>query len=677
MLKQIILVILLSCTFSAEVFSQGSVLLVGGGSEDYGDWSDQPYKWLVDKAPNRKILVLHYSTTTTFFTGYFPSLSSCTVSNLAVSSVTQANDSATYQFILQHDGIFLRGGDQAQYVSKWKGTLVEQAINEVFQRGGVIGGTSAGEVILSDVSYISGNSDTGSLLRNPSSSITLDDEFFPLAPNILAESHTNERGRLGRLPVFLARYKNSSSREITGIGVDANTALAIGLDGTGEVMGGSAVSILRWAPDTDYQIESGKPFSMHYMKFDQLLPGYKINFNTGEIILSQSAVSFTPKLLSFPNSTIILDGSGNQIDWSASTGSLKKLQSVLINSTDVIGIFSSPASAASANFINSTLNAWSVASQLLLIDDAHKNDPTLTSYISSCDAFVFVDNSLDGLAGFLDPGNTTGNAFASKVNEGKPILFLSEDVMLAGEKAIGGLYVSLYSAYYGTLTQLPGLDLVKGIQFVPRFYQNRDNSRSYDYSENRIMGMFWSMCKSQLPYGMLIDAGTFVTITNNKIEVSGVSSTPTSILLFDASNANWIDYPMFHRPGKPNAVQNAAIIGAKLQVIRNEESYLITAIKNDENSGSKTFFIEQNYPNPFNPVTIIRYSITQHGRVMMKIFDMLGKEKSVLFDETVEPGIYERRWDASENASGVYIARIEQFINGSIKSRAIKLVLIK
>jgi hypothetical protein len=63
--------------------------------------------------------------------------------------------------------------------------------------------------------------------------------------------------------------------------------------------------------------------------------------------------------------------------------------------------------------------------------------------------------------------------------------------------------------------------------------------------------------------------------------------------------------------------------------------------------------------------------------VTIKIFDMLGKEISVLFDEVVETGIYEKVWNASGNASGIYIARVEQFVNGSIKSQSIKLVLIK
>lgn len=673
-IKRIIIICWLS---SINIFSQGSVLLVGGGSENYGDWSDKPYKWFVEQAANKKILVLHYETTTTFFTGYFPSLSPCTVSNLAISSITQANEETTYQFILEHDGIFLRGGDQAQYVAKWKGTKTEQAIKEVYQRGGVIGGTSAGEMVLSDVSYISGNTDSGGALRSPLGSMTLVDDFLPLVSNTLAESHTNERGRLGRLPVFLVRYKNSNGKNITGIAVDVNTALAIGKDGIGEVMGGSAVALLRWAPNTTYTIESGKSFSMQNMKFDQLLPGYKFNFNTGEIERSQTAIPFTAKQVSFSNGIIILDGSASASDWAALTGSLRKLQSVLGNTNDVIGIFSSTSTPGSANTINSTFNVWGIGSQLLLIDDSKKNDPTLAAAVNSCNAFIFIDNSPDGLPKFLDPSTSVGSAFTAKVNSGKPILFLSEDVMLAGEKVIGGLYISAYSAYYGTLTEINGLGLIKGIQFVPRLYQNQNNSRGYDYSENRLMGMFWLMAKAQLPYGLAIDAGTFVTMSNNRIEVGGVSSTSTSVILIDARKATWTDFPTFKRPGKPDPLQNSALIGASLHIIGPGDSNLLTSISNLKKLLPGSFLLEQNYPNPFNPSTRIRFSISQPGLVTLKVYDVLGKEVAEIFKSNVEPGYYEKEWNASGLSSGVYFVKLDQRTSLGLASNSIKIVFNK
>ncbi|MCE1189581.1 MAG: cyanophycinase, partial [Ignavibacteria bacterium] len=317
------LTILIGVFASSTLIAQGSVLLVGGGSENYSDWSDVPYKWLVEHAPNRKILVLHYADTTTWFSGYFPSLSPCSVSNYFISTTAQANDSSVYRLILQHDGIFLRGGDQAQYVSKWKGTLAQKAIKEVFQRGGVIGGTSAGEMILSSVSYISGNTDNGVLLANAGASITLVDDFLPFVQGALAESHTNERGRIGRLPVFLARYKEQAQKQVMGIAVDVNTAFAINSDGIGEVMGASVVGLYRWTSDTRYSTEAGKQFSLTNMGFDQLSSGFKYNFTTNSITPSSTALSTVVNKVTMPYGHIILEGSNNISDISGASGSLR------------------------------------------------------------------------------------------------------------------------------------------------------------------------------------------------------------------------------------------------------------------------------------------------------------------------------------------------------------------
>jgi len=659
--------------------SQGSILLVGGGSENKNDWSDTPYRWLVTHAPNRKIAVLHYSDTTTFFSGYFPWLSPCTVSNRQITSTVQANDSATYRFILEHDGIFLRGGDQAQYVRLWKGTLTQQAIREVFQRGGVVGGSSAGEMVLSDVAYTSGSSDNGAILRTPTNAITLVDDFLGMVPGILAESHTSERGRLGRLPVFIARYRDAKGREVAGAGVDANTALAIGPDGVGEVMGGSAVSFLRWKSGTSYLIESGKPFSLRDMMFDQLLPGFKIDLQGGEIQLSSTATAFVPKQFSAPSGLIILDGSGNSTDWSAASGSLKRLQASLAHPTDTIGIFSSPGTPASANSISSTLTSWGVASRILWVNELQKNDPALTAAGASCRAFVFAGCVPDSLSRFLDVATTTmGGMFAAKVDAGIPLLFLSDDVMLAGEKALGGIYASLYGAYYGTLAQLPGLNLLKGMQPVPRFYQDADNTVGYDYSENRIMGMFWSMGKSQLPYGLLIDAGTHVTIVNGMLQVWGVSATRTPAILFDARGAQWVDFPVFHRPGKPNAVQNAAFTGAAMHVIRPGDAFeTITGVEQERSLQPGELRLEPCFPNPFNPSTTIRFSSPRTGRVSVSVYDLLGREVAQLLDQQVEPGTHETRWDATGRASGVYLLRLTQVIGSSVTSRTHKLLFVK
>lgn len=68
----------------------------------------------------------------------------------------------------------------------------------------------------------------------------------------------------------------------------------------------------------------------------------------------------------------------------------------------------------------------------------------------------------------------------------------------------------------------------------------------------------------------------------------------------------------------------------------------------------REFRLEQNYPNPFNPSTNIRFSIASTSGVTLKVFDMLGREMAALVNETMAPGTYSVKWDASAAPSGIY-----------------------
>lgn len=71
--------------------------------------------------------------------------------------------------------------------------------------------------------------------------------------------------------------------------------------------------------------------------------------------------------------------------------------------------------------------------------------------------------------------------------------------------------------------------------------------------------------------------------------------------------------------------------------------------------------LHQNFPNPFNPTTIIRYEIHKAGYVLLKIYDLLGREVISLVDEYKQPGIYncELRMDNGELSSGIYIYALQ------------------
>jgi len=74
-----------------------------------------------------------------------------------------------------------------------------------------------------------------------------------------------------------------------------------------------------------------------------------------------------------------------------------------------------------------------------------------------------------------------------------------------------------------------------------------------------------------------------------------------------------------------------------------------------------SFSLDQNYPNPFNGETNIGYRIrgTGHGEwVMLKVYDLLGRELATLVDKVQGPGSYSAQWNAAGVASGVYLYRL-------------------
>jgi endoglucanase len=67
------------------------------------------------------------------------------------------------------------------------------------------------------------------------------------------------------------------------------------------------------------------------------------------------------------------------------------------------------------------------------------------------------------------------------------------------------------------------------------------------------------------------------------------------------------------------------------------------------------YVMKQNYPNPFNPVTTIEYYLPVSDNVLLRVFDVLGREVAVLVDGRIGTGRHRVIFDASGLPSGVYM----------------------
>lgn len=83
--------------------------------------------------------------------------------------------------------------------------------------------------------------------------------------------------------------------------------------------------------------------------------------------------------------------------------------------------------------------------------------------------------------------------------------------------------------------------------------------------------------------------------------------------------------------------------------------------------------LSQNYPNPFNPSTRISFELPNSGLVILKVYDMLGREVAVLVDEELTSGSHSVNFNAANLASGTYIYQLN--VNGTRITN--KMVLLK
>ena len=72
----------------------------------------------------------------------------------------------------------------------------------------------------------------------------------------------------------------------------------------------------------------------------------------------------------------------------------------------------------------------------------------------------------------------------------------------------------------------------------------------------------------------------------------------------------------------------------------------------------RQFGLKQNYPNPFNPSTTIKYELPKSSLVTLTVYDLLGREVSVLVNERRDAGVHETKFDGAGLASGVYFYRL-------------------
>ncbi|HZF07270.1 MAG TPA: peptidase S51 [Thermoanaerobaculia bacterium] len=218
----------------------------GGGGTDVG----AAIQWMIDQVrgctscSTKVDVVVLRSTGTDGYNDFIFAMNGVdSVETLVITKPADANAADVETTVKNAEVVFFAGGDQCDYVTNFKGTRVETAVESVYARGGGVGGTSAGLAIQGDFVYdaCSGSVTSAQALADPfDRRVTFTYDFFHWAnlTNTITDDHLVPRDRMGRTMAFLARQiQDGKAASPLAIAVNEATSVVVDKNGRATVMG--------------------------------------------------------------------------------------------------------------------------------------------------------------------------------------------------------------------------------------------------------------------------------------------------------------------------------------------------------------------------------------------------------------------------------------------------------
>jgi cyanophycinase len=218
---------------------RGNLIIIGGAEDKANDCIILKEVAKISGGENARLSILTTATEIPKEVGneykeIFRRLGIRDISVIYIASREDANNENYAKKIRNSSGIFFTGGDQLRITSIIGGTIVDEALHDVYKNGILIAGTSAGASVMSSTMIVEGKD------NDPARKCTL-----KMAPGLgffeeaIIDQHFAQRGRIGRLLCGIAE-----NPYMLGIGIDEDTAIRVFPDGFFEVIGSNSVTIL-------------------------------------------------------------------------------------------------------------------------------------------------------------------------------------------------------------------------------------------------------------------------------------------------------------------------------------------------------------------------------------------------------------------------------------------------
>ncbi|HJQ33827.1 MAG TPA: cyanophycinase [Pyrinomonadaceae bacterium] len=218
--------------------ARGRLVAVGGGRIKEGDAPILKEFVKLARGARARVVVMTVATdepaaAAREYTNAFKRLGVDDVKSVDVSARADALKPESLEAVEHATGLFFTGGDQLHITSLLGGTEMQALMHRRYEKGLVIGGTSAGAAMMGNSMILGGGGE-----ENPKVGAVEIGPGMDLLIGAVIDTHFSQRGRHGRLLTAVAHYPQD-----LGLGIDEKTAMVVHRNEF-EVIGEGAVVVI-------------------------------------------------------------------------------------------------------------------------------------------------------------------------------------------------------------------------------------------------------------------------------------------------------------------------------------------------------------------------------------------------------------------------------------------------
>ncbi|MEZ4826320.1 MAG: T9SS type A sorting domain-containing protein [Bacteroidia bacterium] len=647
-----ILPLFLFALFPSLLFSQGKLVMTGGGNIYGGGWSEAPFQWAIQQASNHRLAILRTTYPPENQEDYYLSLGAEKARYFVISFPSLANHRPLIDTLMQYDFWLLEGENALDTYSLYKSTRVDSAMRVKFREGGVIGANGNMASLLSDIIFTApyGDIESHEAIRDLADTrIQLKNDFLPFMEGYVIDPFLSEKRRFGRLITFMARWWLEKKDPIAGLGIDEQTALCIDASGNGQVMGTGAVTILlNDISQASFKNSNGSP-TIDSLQMIQLLDGDVFNLVSWET--RTNGIQMIPPVREETLGKTMLFSAGTSL-----SDTDRFLDTLIFGSgydTDPILIVTSESGeyAPALKAVLESRGAPRVG--ILRTTDLMENDFSQNTDIPTAGKILFTQNDPIHIQAFLKSG-VNGPLLHSRIWDAETVVaFMGEDCQLAGPWLLASQQVraATLSPEDETLIIQPGLGLLQTTTIVPE----KDFGSYFSYITT---GIPFLMVSKALTYGITIPEGSFVKYFSREMKTAMVSYGPKPVMLLHHAGGK-VRMPEYVSPESRNSTGFERLTLSVLDSMIYPLGKVASAAHQipEENSGWFSVF-----PNPVGEDLNILLAGNPSGTFT---FQLINSEGQNIVSRTVviRPGTPTLSLPLPVMAAGVYVLLVKE--NGS------------